>query len=636
MKKLMKFLLSFALISTILFPIVSNAIDEEHLTILFTHDMHDNFESYDMEIDGSVQSRGGFARLYSAILQEREKDENLLLVDAGDYSMGTLFQTIFATEAPSLRLMGKLGYDATTFGNHEYDFRPQGLAESLISAKNSGDRLPEVVVSNTSFPKDSDDELLQLEQAFKQFGVKDYTVIDKGGLKVGLFGLMGIDADSNAPMAKVDFDDMVEESKRVVKILKEDEKVDIVVALSHSGTDGKKGKTEDELLAKNVSDIDVIISGHSHTTLVEPIQVNNTLIVSAGRYAENLGKLIITKDGSHWGLKDYELIPIDDSLSPNSEVIDIIEGFKKNINKEYLSQYGLEYDQVVAYSPFNFTPAKLLGDVQEEEPLGNLIGDAYIYAIKKAEGENYKEIDVAVVPKGVIRDSIVQGDLTVKDVFNISPLGIGKDKISGYPLLDVYLTGKELKTAAEVDASIQPLMSAAQLYMAGLQYSFNPNRVIFNKVTDISLVKNDEKNDLDDEKLYRVIANLYTAQMLNIVGDKSMGILSIVPKDEHGEVIENFEDRIIYNENNSEVKEWVALTNYLQSFEEKDGVAQISEKYSTSQNRKIINNDKDIISRLEKPNLISMVIYAIILLILLTIILIVRFIVKKIRRRRTV
>lgn len=636
MKKLMKFLLSFALLSTILFPIVSNAIDEEHLTILFTHDMHDNFESYDMEIDGTVQARGGFARLYSAILQEREKDENLLLVDAGDYSMGTLFQTIFATEAPSLRLMGKMGYDATTFGNHEYDFRPQGLAESLMSAKNSGDKLPEVVVSNTSFPEDSDEELLQLEKAFKEFGVKDYVVVEKNGLKIGLFGLMGIDADSNAPMAKVDFDDMVEESKRVVKILKEDEKVDVIVSLSHSGTDGKKGKTEDELLAKNVSDIDVIISGHSHTTLDEPIQVNNTLIVSAGRYAENLGKVVITKDGDHWGLKDYKLIPIDDSFTPNSEVVEVIEGFKKNINKEYLSQYGLEYDQVVAYSPFNFTPAKQLGKIQEEEPLGNLIGDAYMYAVKEAEGVNYKEIDVAVVPKGVIRDSIVQGDLTVKDVFNISPLGIGKDKISGYPLLDVYLTGKELKTAAEVDASIQPLMSAAQLYMAGLEYSFNPNRIIFNKVTDISLVKGNEKSDLEEDKLYRVIANLYTAQMLNIVGDKSMGILSIVPKDENGEVIENFEDRIIYTENNAEVKEWVALTNYLQSFDEKDGVAQISDQYSTNQDRKIINNDKDIISRLEKPNLISMVIYSIILLILLTIIIIIRFIVKKIRRRRTV
>ena len=636
MKKLMKFLLSFALLSTILFPIVSNAIDEEHLTILFTHDMHDNFESYDMEIDGTVQARGGFARLYSAILQEREKDENLLLVDAGDYSMGTLFQTIFATEAPSLRLMGKMGYDATTFGNHEYDFRPQGLAESLMSAKNSGDKLPEVVVSNTSFPEDSDEELLQLEKAFKEFGVKDYVVVEKNGLKVGLFGLMGIDADSNAPMAKVDFDDMVEESKRVVKILKEDEKVDVIVSLSHSGTDGKKGKTEDELLAKNVSDIDVIISGHSHTTLDEPIQVNNTLIVSAGRYAENLGKVVITKDGDHWGLKDYKLIPIDDSFTPNSEVVEVIEGFKKNINKEYLSQYGLEYDQVVAYSPFNFTPAKQLGKIQEEEPLGNLIGDAYMYAVKEAEGVNYEEIDVAVVPKGVIRDSIVQGDLTVKDVFNISPLGIGKDKISGYPLLDVYLTGKELKTAAEVDASIQPLMSAAQLYMAGLEYSFNPNRIIFNKVTDISLVKGNEKSDLEEDKLYRVIANLYTAQMLNIVGDKSMGILSIVPKDENGEVIENFEDRIIYTENNAEVKEWVALTNYLQSFDEKDGVAQISDQYSTNQDRKIINNDKDIISRLEKPNLISMVIYSIILLILLTIIIIIRFIVKKIRRRRTV
>ena len=99
-------------------------------------------------------------------------------------------------------------------------------------------------------------------------------------------------------------------------------------------------------------------------------------------------------------------------------------------------------------------------------------------------------------------------------------MGIGPDKRSGYPLLSVYLTGKELKTACEVDASVAPLMRPAQLYMSGLTYTFNPHRIIFNKVTDAALLKPDgSREEIEDDKLYRVAAGLYSAQMLSIVGE---------------------------------------------------------------------------------------------------------------------
>src|SRR5699024_2025715 len=163
------------------------------------------------------------------------------------------------------------------------------------------------------------------------------------------------------------------------------------------------------------------------------------------------------------------------------------------------------------------------------------------YAIKEAEQENYRKVDVAVVASGIIRDSFTKGDIMVKDAFQVSSLGIGKDQLSGYPLIDVYLNGKELKTAAEVDASIQPIMGAAQLYMSGLKYSFNPNRIIFNKVTDISLDTENGELELEDDKLYRVVANLYTGQMLDEVKARSKNLLSIVPKDENGHEIVDFE-----------------------------------------------------------------------------------------------
>ena len=173
-------------------------------------------------------------------------------------------------------------------------------------------------------------------------------------------------------------------------------------------------------------------------------------------------------------------------------------------------------------------------------------------------------------------------------------MGIGPDKISGYPLIDVYLTGKELKTAAEVDASIQPIMDVAQLYMSGLNYTFNPNRLIFDKITDAYLSNPDgTRTEIKDDELYRLVVGLYSAQMLSVVGDKSFGLLSIVPKTKEGIPITDYEAQIIYD-GDHELKEWVALGEYLRSFPKVNNIPQIPEYYKDPQGRKIVDDDNNI------------------------------------------
>lgn len=174
--KLLSIFLSFAilLLSSNLRPVYSKD-ENKSMTILFTHDLHDHYYPFDVNEGGSIVSRGGYARISSAIKKEKAIDPQLILVDAGDFSMGTLFQTIYSTHSPALRLMGLLDYDATTFGNHEFDFRAEGLADSLNVAKNSGDKLPEIVVSNTSFPLDDQGKLTpslkKLRQSMDHYGV---------------------------------------------------------------------------------------------------------------------------------------------------------------------------------------------------------------------------------------------------------------------------------------------------------------------------------------------------------------------------------------------------------------------------------------------------------------------------------
>jgi len=636
-------LIASLLVQTRYIPTVYAKQSAKTMTILFTNDLHDNFLPIKLELNGVMTSIGGYARLQSAINAEKEQDKEALLLDAGDYSMGTPFQTIFQSDSPELQIMGQMGYDAVTFGNHEFDYRALGLAESLNVAKNSGVKLPQIVQSNITYPVDKDGNLSQtlakLKQAMENYGVKDYTIIERNGIKVGIFGLMGEDSASKAPMSEAQFENEIDHAKRVVKILKEQEKADLIICLSHSGTWAKKSESEDEILAKKVPEINVIISGHTHTKLSQPIIVGNTIIGSSEDYGKCLGVMKVTQQaGANWELDSYELKPINDSLPEDSDITELITNFKDVVQEKYFDQFNLKFDEVVAKSPFNFQTLDAIYQQHGESTLGNLVSDAYIYAVKKAEGDNYIPISAAIVPNGTIRGTILQGDITTADAFSISSLGIGADQIPGYPLISVYLTGKELKTACEVDASIAPIMGDAQLYMAGVNFTFNPSRLIFNKVTKSTLLNTDKTTEeIDEAKLYRVVVNLYSAQMLSVVGDKSYGLMSIIPKTKDGTPIIDYEAQIIYNSeggNKSELKEWVAVVKYLQSFEKMDGVSVVPEYYNATQGRKIVDKNNNIFALLSNPNQIAIAVYIIAAILILLIVAISIHFVKRGKRKK--
>ncbi|MFA5271081.1 MAG: hypothetical protein WC412_01920, partial [Candidatus Omnitrophota bacterium] len=125
---------------------------DDNLIILFTHDMHSNLEEYNVPAsNNTVVSRGGYARISTAVNSERlGREKNVLLLDAGDFSMGTLFHVVRSESSSELRLMGMIGYDATTFGNHDFEYGPDQLAQALLSAKKyNKDKLPAIVASNT-------------------------------------------------------------------------------------------------------------------------------------------------------------------------------------------------------------------------------------------------------------------------------------------------------------------------------------------------------------------------------------------------------------------------------------------------------------------------------------------------------
>ena len=615
----------------------------KEVDIIFTHDTHSHLNSFTTIIDDEEKEVGGFARINTLIQEQKAKNPETLVIDGGDFSMGTLIQTVYETQAAELRMLGYLGCDVTTFGNHEFDYRSKGLANMLNSATESKDTLPAIVVCNVDWESMEAAGLTEGQQlikdAFDKYGVSDYVVLEKDDTDIAVVGVFGKDALACAPTCELQFKDPVEAVKETVKEIKEKEDVDMIVCVSHSGTWDDESKSEDELLAKGVPDLDLIVSGHTHTALEEPIVHGDTYIVSCGEYGKNLGEMsLIQKENGRWELASYELIPVTTDIAPDEETQKTIDSFMDTVDTDYLARFGYTKDLVLAENDIAFSTQKDLENIHTEHNLGDIMSDAYVYAVENAADFDGIPVDVAVVPSGTVRDTYAKGDITVEQVFNSFSLGIGADGVPGYPLISVYLTGKELKTAAEIDASVSDFMTTARLYNSGLNFTYNPHRMILNKVTDVYLDDGTQRIELEDDKLYRVVADLYSGQMLSAVTDMSYGLLSLVPKYADGTPIEDFED-VIITENGKELKAWDAIARYMESFEDTDGdgIANVPEYYSTDHDRKVVDDSRNIVDLVKNPNKFTAIIVgviAVLILLVIFIILLIKKIVKKVKSRK--
>ena len=643
-KRVIVLILIVMLCMPLLTGVQTEAADgEKHLDVLFTHDTHSHLNSYSTIVNGKQKEVGGFARIKTLIDEKKKENPDTLILDGGDFSMGTLIQTVYTTEAAELRMLGYLGCDVTTFGNHEFDYRSGGLADMLKTAKNSGETVPKLVVCNVDWDAMEKEGLSkgqkQIESAFETYGVKDYVVIQKGGVKIAVLGVFGKDALECAPTCELEFKDPVESAKNTVEEIKKKEDVDMIACVSHSGTWEDEKVSEDETLAKEVPDIDLIISGHTHTQLDQPIRHGNTYIVSCGEYGRNLGSISMTqKKDKRWKMNTYKLIPVTKNVKSDQAAQKQIDKFMDTVDTNYLVNFGYTKDQVLAENDIKFNSLEEMETKHEELNLGDIISDAYVYAVENSEGYDGRPVDVAVVPSGTVRDTYTKGDITVEKVYNSFSLGIGKDGLAGYPLITAYLTGKELKLVAEVDASVSDYMTIARLYCSGMNFTYNPHRMILNKVTDCYLTKDGKREEIQDDKLYKVVTDLYTGQMLGSVTDVSYGLLKIEPKDKNGKLLKNLEDEAI-TDGKTELKAWVAIARYMQSFEDTDGdgIANVSDYYSTTHGRKVVEDSRNIADLLKHPNKFAGMIVGIcagLLFLIIVIIWLIRKLIRKIRVKK--
>ena len=627
---------------------------ENRLTILHTNDLHSHFlgfspnGDYSPLITGNDKTMGGWARIATIINSEKaERNNPFLVLDAGDFLMGSLFHMVSREESLELALMKKMGYDLTTLGNHEFDLKPEGLAIIIESAAAKGE-MPQIVASNVIFNQtDKKDDLL--EKLFKQGAVKSYVIMEKNGLKIGFFGLMGKDAASVAPFASpVEFGDPLETAQKMVKLLREQEQVDLVICLSHSGLMEDESKSEDVLLAKNVSGIDIIISGHTHTVLSKPIVQNGTIIVQAGSYGKQVGVLDVTINPDGVKLENYKTVLIDDTIKGDVAITRMIESSMQLVNQKVLKPYNLQFDQVLVKTDFDLR-LKI-----DESNLGNLLTDSTRWAVDKAEynpDDPMSRVNVAIQSNGVIRDDIIKGSaglVTVSDLFRVVPLGVGWDGSLSYPLVSIYVTASELKKACEVLTTVYPMKNSDYfLQLSGLKITYNNNRMFFDRVTKISIEdENGNYQPLDysaaNNRLYKVVSNIYNATFLKVIGSFTNNILTIVPKDKSGNPIEDLAIARVDGDKNKEgiqeIKDWTALMGYVQSFEDKDGdsIPEIPEKYRHTEGRQTRENSLNPYKLLAGGNYITWIAFSCIIFVLVLAILIIYVPIRILKKKRRI
>ena len=620
--------------------------EEKLLTIIHTNDLHSHLLGFSPNIDytplrtGDDQTVGGWARIAAVIKSEKAKRTNpTLVLDAGDFLMGSLFHMVAREEALELGLMKEMGYDVVTLGNHEFDLTPHGLARILNSAHQKGG-MPEIVFSNPIFHPDSTEDDT-LEESFRKRIVKPYIIIENQGIRIGIFGIFGKDAAEVSPFARpMKFRDPIETSREMVKTLREKEKTDLVICLSHGGLRENKSLSEDDRLAKEVPGIDLIVGGHSHTKLKNPLTVNQTVIVQAGGHGEYVGVLDLAYENGKMKLKEYKLVQIDDTIKGDEKVQQRIESYIGLINERVLNKENLNFHKVLAKTDFD------MRFVDDESNLGNLIADSIRWEINRIDydrNDPVTKVVVAIESNGVIRDDLLRGKtgkVAVCDLFRTVPLGFSRgDDTMGYPLITCYFYAHEIKKTMEVVTSIYPRKgSNFFLQVSGMRFRYNPNRVIFDRVTDIWIGSEEEGyKPLDysgsNKNLYRVATNIYNATFLNFVGRFTYGILDIVPKDRNGNPIVTktpkanpfdvlLSLRVDVDKNKpgiQELKEWVVLMDYVRDFSDKnrDGFPDIPEKYRGKLGRIVKEASWNPVSLLSRGTYVTWIAFGVIMSLIL-------------------
>ena len=518
---------------------------DAQITILQTTDLHHHANGADhvgLDVDPitGMSITGAYARISAYVKYVRANASHpVILVDSGDWTMGTLYDLTLASRPLGLSFLDFMQYDCVTLGNHEFDYSPKGLAQMLGAAQSSFSFRTPIVASNMNLGGSPDlAAFVGNGKAIQTTRVQDLA----NGVRVGYIGLMGksaaIDAPASAPVTFTDFSADYTAIQKLVDGLRNTQGVQVVIALSHSGTDGSGNSGEDVALATHVRGIDVIASGHTHTPLASAHAVTNsgwtTQIIDAGAYGSNVSRLDLTYHPStqsttldastNPGMTNANLTAINAGLVPDPAMTALVGAADQQLNVSlgaFLGQSFPDYDRASLakgiYHPVGTTAQNMVSNALDPVPSPNGLGDLSADAMRSVTnsivaqtlaaaggnpanlpGYDVTPFQAGLVATGVLRGKLQTGvPLSFADLYNVLPLGITPDSSQalpvGYPMVSGYLDVADVKTLCALQLVAQSNLAPSDYYLnfSGLKYGLKTTEayVYFKYATAASVLQ---------------------------------------------------------------------------------------------------------------------------------------------------
>ncbi len=604
-----------------------NLIESNSFRILFTSDLQDHILSSKVVDGEETKEVGGYARLANVINMNRTEDT--IVIDGGNFSTGTSFSTLNSTNAPDLTLLSTIGYDAIALGDEEFTFGTQSLSDMIYVSENT----TTLLTGNLSYG-DSDSSK-SLKNALSSKGAASYKIVEKNGVKIGLFSVIN---DEKEITSDVTLNDAVASAKDIVSSLQQ-EGADYIVAIAHGGNEFA------HKIAKKVNGINTVIAAcdtEANTKIEKEEDVN---IVSCGDNGQYLGVLDIQKDS--YTIDGYQLVEITTDIEENEDIRNRINDYKNNVSSQIFESYSLSMDDTLANNPYNFTEIDHTTSDLVNNNTADLVTDAYAYAyddwytdwydnwkankkqlLKEAQSlletdtteeqseestdtqqatptpdpEVTKRIEeiqnmkptvkkraIGLISQKEIQGTFTKDQISTQDAYNVVPNGIGSDGSSGESLLLVFLKGSDIRKLCEYDATVTRNTNLEdQLFFSGLKYTYSDYRQDDNHVEEVYIdAVNDYYIPVKNDDLYPVVTTLSLAKELLNLSSKTDGTYEIQYYDENGDKIDSLSTNVLTYKN-KELKSYKAIASYVSEMSRNhEGTAEVTSTYNTaSENKK--------------------------------------------------
>ncbi|MUK87520.1 LPXTG cell wall anchor domain-containing protein [Ornithinibacillus sp. L9] len=474
---------------------------------VFAEEESENFSLTIMHMNDTHAHVEPLPNMLTAIKEVRAENPDALLFHAGDVFSGTLYFNQFKGIA-DLALINMMDIDAMVFGNHEFDLGSnedghQSLSEFVTAAK-----FP-FLGTNIDFSADpfmaGTINADPFTDSPENGSVHDGIIKEINGEKVGIFGLTSEDTANISSPVNVKFLNYIEEAERAVAAF-EGQGIDKIIAVNHIGYNSNPDFGNDLQLASYVEGIDVIVGGHSHSKLDEPVLVSTdangaekdpTVIVQAHQYSQLLGKLDVEFD-ENGVVVGYagQLIDVSEKEA-DQDAIDVLAPYKAEVDELINQETG-----AVAMKPI-LNPRHSDSDISvraNETELGNLITDAMLAKAK----EKYPEVVIAMQNGGGIRAAIDEGPITVGEVIAVLPFG-------NDPVI-AELTGAEIKQILEHSVRQAPAESGGFLHVAGMKFTYDSTMDPGSRIVTMEVEIDGEYVEINADQTYLVTTNNFTGK----------------------------------------------------------------------------------------------------------------------------